>query len=380
MTTGSEFLCCDQTKPHAVTAKAAWTLEHLPALQQALAETFTISASDPSSVRYSLDLSEISRLDTAGAWALLTFREAWQAQGGRLEIQPGSHDVLLNRVAETLTASPPSDPKKPFFLIRFTAQIGQNVFEFVEEALRLLGFFGLCLSRFASLLTRPKAFRLTAFLVHVERAGWQAMPIIGLLSFLIGVVLAYQSAFQLKVFGASHLTVNVLGIGVLREFGILLSAILVAGRSGSAFCAQIGTMKVNQEVDALRAIGLDPILVLVLPRLLALILVMPLLTVFANMSALAGGCFYALIDLDMTLGQFLQQLQGAVGPNSLWVGLIKAPVFGFLIAMVGCHEGLKVAGSADSVGRHTTQAVVISIFLVILWDALFSILFSLLGI
>ena len=202
------------------------------------------------------------------------------------------------------------------------------------------------------------------------------MPIIGLLSFLIGVVVAYQGVDQLRRFGAEIFTVNLLGVSILREMGILITAIVVAGRSGSAFTAQIGAMQVNQEIDALQALGLDPVEILVLPRIIALVIALPLLAVFADMMGLAGGGVMVMLVLDISLIQFMEQLRGAVSIWSFWIGILKAPVFAFLIALVGCREGLRVTGSAESVGRQTTKSVVVAIFLVIVTNAAFSILFS----
>jgi phospholipid/cholesterol/gamma-HCH transport system permease protein len=210
----------------------------------------------------------------------------------------------------------------------------------------------------------------------MEVAGVNALPIVGLLTFLIGVVLAYQSADQLRRFGAEIFTVNLLGISILRELGVLITAILVAGRSGSAFTAQIGTMKVREEVDALQTIGMDPIEVLVLPRMFALVIVLPLLAFYADIMGLLGGAIMSLVALDISMVQFLQQLKAWTTLWTFWIGIIKAPVFAFLIALVGCFQGLRVEGSAESVGRLTTQSVVQGIFLVIVADAIFSIIFS----
>jgi phospholipid/cholesterol/gamma-HCH transport system permease protein len=214
----------------------------------------------------------------------------------------------------------------------------------------------------------------------MERTGLDALPIVGLLSFLIGVVLAYQGADQLRRFGAEIYTVNLLGVAVLREMGVLLTAIIIAGRSGSAFTAQIGTMQVNEEIDALRTLGLDPIEVLVVPRILGLVLTLPLLAVYADFMGLLGGCLMSLATLNIQIPTFLDQLQGAIGLWTFWVGIIKAPIFAMVIALVGCYEGFNVERSADSVGRLTTQSVVEAIFLVIVADSAFSILFSLLKI
>jgi phospholipid/cholesterol/gamma-HCH transport system permease protein len=193
-------------------------------------------------------------------------------------------------------------------------------------------------------------------------------------------VLAYQGADQLRAYGAEIFTINLLGVSVLRELGVLLTAIMVAGRSGSAFTAEIGTMQVNEEIDALKTLGLDPVEVLVLPRLLAMMIALPLLAFFANMMALFGGAIMALFVLDISLAQFRDQFSQAITAQMFWIGIVKAPFFAFLIAMVGCYEGLRVEGSAESVGRLTTKSVVESIFLVIVADAAFSIFFSYLGV
>jgi phospholipid/cholesterol/gamma-HCH transport system permease protein len=206
------------------------------------------------------------------------------------------------------------------------------------------------------------------------------MPIVGLLSFLIGVVMAYQGADQLRRFGAEIYTVNLLGISILRELGVLLSAIIIAGRSGSAFTAQIGTMQVNEEIDALRTLGLDPIEVLVLPRLLGLAITLPLIVFYADLMGLIGGALMSWVVLDISVASFVNQLQSAITEGTLWVGVVKAPFFAAIIALIGCYEGLNVTRSAESVGRLTTQSVVESIFFVIVTDAAFSIVFSVLKI
>jgi phospholipid/cholesterol/gamma-HCH transport system permease protein len=229
------------------------------------------------------------------------------------------------------------------------------------------------------LLRRPSRIRFVSLVSNIEQHGLNAMPIIGILLFLVGIVVAYQGVGQLRRFGAEILTVDLVGISVLREMGVLITSIVVAGRSGSAFTAQIGTMQVNEEVDAIRTLGLDPLEVLVLPRMLALMIALPLLTFFANMMAILGGAFMASQNIDITFAQFLSLLNQAVTLTHFWVGMVKAPVFAFLIAMVGCFEGMRVRGSAESVGRLTTQAVVESLFLVIVFDAGFSVLFTYLG-
>jgi phospholipid/cholesterol/gamma-HCH transport system permease protein len=260
------------------------------------------------------------------------------------------------------------------------ARLGRGAIDAWREAVDLLAFLGLTTITVLRALGRPGSIRFKSLVSHIETVGLDALPIVGLLSFLIGIVVAYQGADQLRRFGAEIFTVNLLAISILREMGIVLAAIVIAGRSGSAFAAQIGTMQVNQEVDAMRALGLDPIAFLVLPRILALVVVMPLLAVFADVMGLAGGAMMTMLELDISLTQFVERLRNSVSVWSFWVGIIKAPVFGFLIALVGCREGLQVSGSAESVGRQTTKAVVVSIFLVIVFNAIFSILFAMLRI
>ncbi|MBX6322329.1 MAG: ABC transporter permease, partial [Rhodospirillaceae bacterium] len=268
-------------------------------------------------------------------------------------------------------------------LADIVARIGRAMFHAAGQARAITGFLGATILAGVRVMARPRRrMRFTAFVRYVEQTGFNALPIVGLLAFLVGVVLAYQGVDQLRRFGAGAevFTVNLVGISVLREMGILITAVIVAGRSGSAYTAQIGTMQVNEEVDALRALGIDPFEVLVLPRVLALVVSLPLLTFFADIMGIFGGGLMSVLLMDMTPAQFLRQLNQAVNVTQFWVGMAKAPVFAFIIALVGCFEGLRVSGSAESVGRHTTQSVVESIFLVIVVDALFSILFSVLGI
>ncbi len=210
----------------------------------------------------------------------------------------------------------------------------------------------------------------------MERVGIAALPIVGLLSFLVGMVTAFQGAQQLQRFGAQIFVVDLLGIGFLREMGVLLTAIIVAGRSGSAFTAEIGAMQVNEEIDAMATLGLDPVEILVLPRLFALVLMLPLLAFYADMMGLLGGAVLCWVDLDIPPPVFLAELHRALAPETFWIGISKAPFFAGTIALVGCHEGLEVSRSAESVGRHTTRSVVHSIFLVIVLDAAFSIIFA----
>jgi phospholipid/cholesterol/gamma-HCH transport system permease protein len=226
---------------------------------------------------------------------------------------------------------------------------------------------------------RPRAWRISSLARHVYETGITAIPIVALIAFLISVIVAYIGAQQLSRFGADIFVVDLVTIAVLREMGVLLTAIIVAGRSGSAFAAEIGVMQLNEETDALRAMGMNPIELLVVPRVLALIIVLPLLTVIADAMGLAGGGLLSLIDLNIPLPQFTYRLRESLGPTTFWSGLIKAPVFAALIAMVGTYRGMQVRDSARELGRLTTVAVVQSIFMVILADALFAVLFEKIG-
>lgn len=331
-----------------------------------------------------LDLSGLTALDTAGALLLDRLIKRLRGQGHVVAVVGARPDLcaLLKDVQRAASGAEAKNPapaeRRPAFPL--ADRVGRATINIWQDILSMLNFLGLVTVTAARLLRTPGRIRLKPLFFHLEQVGLNALPIVGLLSFLIGIVLAYQGADQLRRFGAEIYVVNLLGIGVLREIGILMTSIIVAGRSGSAFTAQIGTMKVNQEVDAMRTLGLDPVEMLVLPRMLALLIALPLIGFFANMVALAGGAVMAYAYLDINFVQFARQLQIAVSTTTLFVGLIKAPVFAVVIALVGCYEGLRVSGSAESVGLLTTRSVVVSIFLVIVLDAIFSILFSYIGI
>jgi phospholipid/cholesterol/gamma-HCH transport system permease protein len=317
----------------------------------------------------SFDLAGLGALDTAGAWLLRRTAGALEQAGARVETLGGTpvHEALFAQAASHAAAPPP--PSGGNLFAAFVQHVGRATIETLSNARDLVNFLGLTVIVLGRALVRPRRLRFTSLVYHIEKTGIDALPIVGLLSFLIGVVLAYQGADQLARFGAQVFTVNLVGVSVLREMGILLTAIIVAGRSGSAFTAQIGTMRVNEEIDALRTIGIDPIEALVLP----------LLTFYADIAGIFGGAVMVYFVLDINFAQFIRQLHEAVGLSAFLVGLVKAPIFAFVIALVGCFEGLKVSRSAESVGLHTTRAVVEAIFLVIVFDALFSIFFSVVG-
>ncbi|MDJ0950450.1 MAG: MlaE family lipid ABC transporter permease subunit [Alphaproteobacteria bacterium] len=337
---------------------------------------------DPGEARaVRIDLSQVDSLDTAGAWVVQRLTHRLESGGRAVSIVGAkpTQAALIERVGRTedreTVIAPKSHP-----LLAVVQQTGEQTFARISDAKKITAFFGLVAITLVRSLAMPWRIRYVSLVHHMQQAGLNAIPITTLLSVLIGVVLAYQGAFQLQRFGAEIFTVNLIGISVLREIGVLMTSIVIAGRSGSAFTAQIGTMKVNQEVDAMITIGLDPAEVLVLPRVLAMMFTLPMLVFLADIMGLFGGGVMCLLVLDITPTQYLNQLHGAIGPWTFWVGIIKAPVFAFVIAMVGCYEGMQVSGSAESVGKLTTKSVVESIFLVILLDAMFSVLFANLGI
>ncbi len=331
--------------------------------------------------RITLDLAGLEAIDTAGAWVLLRAIHRHETAGAIVEWSGLSANFapLVERVRQAgLDAvMPVPTPRR---VIDWIGEIGAATMTVVADTIGLVAFLGEFILALARVAVHPSRLRMKSLVTHIEQTGLNAIPIVGLISFLVGVVIAYQGADQLRRFGAQIFTVNLVGISVLREMGILLTAIVVAGRSGSAFTAQIGTMQVNEEVDALRTLGLDPMEVLVLPRVLALAISLPLLAFIADIMGLLGGGMMTVLLVEIDFQQYLSLLRAAVTTTHFWVGIVKAPVFAVLIALVGCFEGLRVVGSAESVGRLTTRSVVEGIFLVIVFDALFSILFSLLGV
>ncbi|MGH7073807.1 MAG: MlaE family lipid ABC transporter permease subunit [Stellaceae bacterium] len=351
-------------------ARGRWRVDSAEPLDRALA---ALGRMPPGPVRF--DLGGIEALDTVGAFMLLRTARALNAA---IENVPPAAATLLERVGKSLAPEPaqPRHHYPHFDVIGWFEHLGQRSAHIAENGWELLGFFGVVVVAAGRLVMHPSHLRPLAVLAQVQRSGWAALPIVGLLCFLIGVVIAYQGADQLAQFGAQILTVNLLGITVLRELGVLITAIIVAGRSGSAFTAEIGAMKVNEEIDALQVLGLDPIEVLVMPRVIGLLIALPLLTFFGDFVAILGGGVMCWVALGITPPVFLAQLHSAFYPLTFWLGVIKAPFFAFVIAMVGCHSGLQVERSAESVGRFTTASVVRSIFLVIVIDAAFSILFA----
>jgi len=329
-----------------------------------------------------IDASKISRLDSSGAWLLLRTRRALEAAGAKISnfSLPELYQPLLKNLDQPRKLEPHRSRIPPGFRGRLY-KIGRATVHAGTQAIEMLAYLGRVTVETGEAIIKPRGnLRLAAMFHQVEETGINALPIVGLLAFLIGIVLAYQGADQLKRFSAEVFTINLLGVGVLRELGGLITAIIVAGRSGSAFTATIGTMRVNDEIDAMQTMGLNTVDNLVLPRILGLVIALPLLTLYSDIMAMIGGAFMCYFQLGITIPAFLRQLHEAVTVNTMLVGLVKAPVFAFVIALIGCYEGFQVERNAASVGLLTTRSVVESIFMIIVLDAAFSIVFSVLGI
>lgn len=329
-----------------------------------------------------IDLTAVEAIDTVGAWLVHRTAARWQRAGGapRITGVNADYEVLLGQVAKADRPAP-EKPRRHGLVSRVVHNFGRSVSLAGRESLSLISFLGETIAALLRLIfLHPGRFRLTSTFAQAQKAGLEAMPIVGLISFLIGIVIAYQGVDQLAMFGAQIFVVNLVAISVLRELGILLAAIVIAGRSGSSFTAQIGSMKLNEEVDAMRTLGLDPIEVLVVPRVLALVVMLPCLAFFADMMGLLGGMLMSWGVLGIPPDVFMNRLADSVSWKTFAVGIIKAPFFAVTIAVVGCLEGLRVEGSSESVGQRTTQSVVKSIFLVIVLDAVFSIFFATVGI
>lgn len=366
-------------EPDVFTAGGAWTVAESAHLDEALRKLRLAPGR-----AIAMDARGIERLDSTGAWLLLRTRRALERAGRQVSgLQvPERYRVLMENLARENQAEPGAIHPRPMSAWRrWLYRIGKTSAEFGHQAWQMLGYLGRITAETGEMIVAPRRNLRFAAMVHqVEETGISALPIVGLLAFLIGIVLAYQGADQLKRFGAQIFTINLLGVGVLREIGGLMTAIIVAGRSGSAFTAHLGSMRVNQEIDAMQTMGLNTVDTLVLPRIIGLVIALPLLTFFSDIMGLLGGAVMCYFDLGITVPIFLRQLNTAVGVNTLLVGLIKAPVFAFVIAMVGCYEGFQVERNAASVGLLTTRSVVESVFLVIVLDAAFSIMFSVLGV
>ena len=350
-----------------------WTARGIGAIQHQL-ELVRV----PAKAEVRADGTLIEALDTAGAWVLQKLLLRLRAEGIVVTLAGLRPEfakllgVVAQQVADQEGNPAPAASPPPTAL----ARIGRSAEDVFEQGVALLSFVGESAVALGGCFAHPARFRWRPILYNIRTAGFDALPIVGLLSFLLGVVVAYQGADQLKQYGANIFVVDLVGLSMLREFAPLITAIIIAGRSGSAYAAQIGTMTVTEEIDAMRTIGIAPLELLVLPKVFALVIALPLLTVFADVLGVIGGMIMAQTQLGVGYGEFLDRFTKAVSVTAYLVGIGKAPVFAAIIAMVGCFQGFRTQGGADSVGRQTTRSVVQSIFLVIVADALFSIAFS----
>jgi phospholipid/cholesterol/gamma-HCH transport system permease protein len=324
---------------------------------------------------YVIDLSGVGRMDTIGAW--LIHRTARDRKAEVVNAGPGAALLLkrMQEVDEPVKVRP--DPPSPF--VRILGQLGGATIEALRTLVGLVAFFGAMLIATGRVIMEPRRFRLNAVVQRFEVVGVHAFGIIGLMSFLVGIVIAQQGAVQLRQFGAEVFTVNLIGRSSIKELGVLMTAIMVAGRSGSSFAAQLGSMKLAEEVDAMRTIGVSPMEALVLPRVFATVMMMPLLGFYAAIVSIIGGAVFCWVGLDIPPVTFVQRIREVVPVTDLWQLLIKAPFFGLIIAMAGCFQGMQVEGSAEEVGLRTTTAVVQGIFLVIVLDAFFAVFFTEIG-
>jgi phospholipid/cholesterol/gamma-HCH transport system permease protein len=362
-----------QVTPQELALSGSWTARGINAIEPQL-DAMAV----PAVTEIVIDAHRIEALDTAGAWVLQSVLGRLRDEGLRISLRGLRPELakLLEVVVQHIddragTPAPPA-AQSPTALER----IGRSAAATYEQAVGMLGFVGECAVGLAGCVAHPARFRWRPVLYNIRSAGFDALPIVGLLSFLLGIVVAYQGADQLRQYGANIFVVDLVGLSMLREFAPLITAIIVAGRSGSAYAAQIGTMAVTEEIDAMRTLGIAPIELLALPKILALLIALPLLTVFADVLGVFGGMIMARAQLDVGFGEFLDRFVLAVGVTAYLTGICKAPVFAAIIAVVGCFQGFRTNGGAESVGRQTTLSVVQAIFLVIVADALFSIAFS----
>lgn len=365
------------SNPARLRISGDWTLAHYTLLKQQTEQL--VGHYD---AQTEVDLDEVSSIDTAGASLLVELLGAERV--GQLtdtaQKLPAADRALLQTVYSSMRDfCVPVKVAPQNTCILLLSRIGGAVYKLWQDTLQLLGFIGLILQTLIRNLFRPKQWRITPVVAHIEQIGLNAAPIVVLLTFMVGAVVAFLGATVLANFGAGIFTVDLVAFSFLREFGVLLTAILLAGRTASAFTAQIGSMKANEEIDAIRTLGLDPMDLLVLPRVLALLIALPLLTFLAMMAGIFGGAVVCVVSLGISPDMFISLLHSDIGVQHFLVGMVKAPFFAFLIAAVGCLEGFKVSGSAESVGEHTTSSVVQSIFIVIVLDAVAALFFMEIG-
>ncbi len=347
----------------------AWTLDHVEVLEQLCAKPLPADVS-------ALDIGQVTALDTVGAWLLEKLSRRFSASAELALAGVSASQAGLMREIQGVNRRQPASRRPGSPVLDFMERLGRGVISESASFLQMLGAVGIALF---GVLRRPRTLRLTPTVYQLYKVGWLAIPIMALITFLIGAIIAQQGFFHFRKFGAESYTVDMVGILVLREIGVLIVAIMVAGRSGSAYTAELGSMKMREEIDALSTMGLDPISVLILPRVAALVIALPILTFIGSMAGLYGGGLVAEFYGDMAPAIYIERLREAVSVTSFKVGILKAPFMALAIGIVACNEGLRVQGSAESLGKQTTTSVVKSIFLVIVLDGLFAIFFASIG-
>jgi phospholipid/cholesterol/gamma-HCH transport system permease protein len=360
-----------------LSASGSWTAVHSDALEH-LVDRFR--ASDPSARMVAIDMAGVQELDTLGAWLLESLARGRSVAGGDIQFRglPTRFQGLFDKIGQ-LNRRPRAQAAMPNRIVAAFQSLGRETVGFKNDLIIFFDMLGSVSIALARVLARPFSFRLTSTVHHLNRVGWQAIPIMLLITFLIGSIIAQQGFFHFRKFGADAYVVDMVGILVLRELGVLIVSIMVAGRSGSAYTAELGSMKMREEIDALRTMGLDPVEILILPRILALVCALPILTFFGSMAALYGGGLVAWFYGGMSPDAFISRLREAISVTHFEVGMIKAPFMALMIGIVACSEGLQVQGSAESLGLRTTTSVVKSIFLVIVLDGMFAIFFASIG-
>lgn len=358
-----------KVKDGTIYLSGLWILPQLNEIDKAI---HTLSS--PQAIEIIIDGALLEKLDTSGAYRIVELIENLSSNGKSVVRQnfTDNNEKLLLLISERYSKR--VHVQSPISRESEIAKIGRASRETIEQLITFVGFVGLVTKATIANLMKPWTLRWCSLWANVESGGVDAVPIVGLLNFLIGIVIAYQSASLLLQYGANIFIVEIVSVSMLREMAPLITAIIVAGRTGSAYAAQIGTMMINEEIDALRTIGINPIEQLVLPKMLAMLISLPLLVVFADIMSIGGGMLLANLFLDVTYIEFVDRIPQVLSASSLWVGLAKTPVFAIIISLTGCYQGFKVEGGADSVGKQTTKAVVQSIFLVIIADAIFSII------
>lgn len=379
MTAGTLTVLREQSEQGHIRLAAAgsWTAENAGVL-----ESLVNTATRPNSAMQSvaIDAAKIERLDSFGAWLLERALRAWGDQkcDAKLIGLNENYRGLFNKVhAGTQTLSP--EPVKRNSIVATLDSVGRTMVAVFDDLVLLAQMVGSVIAALGRVIMHPSRFRFTSMVNHLERVGWHAVPIILLITVLIGAILAQQGIFHFRKFGADIYVVDMVGVLVLRELGVLIVCIMIAGRSGSSYTAELGAMKMREEIDALRTMGFDPVEVLILPRILAIVIAVPILTLFGSMAALYGGGFVAWLYGGIAPGVFIARLREAISIETFEVGMLKAPFMALVIGVVACVEGLQVQGSAESLGERTTNSVVKSIFLVIVLDGMFAMFFASIG-